>query len=189
LYVRNDATAHEWRSTYYPRVDEFSMLEAFNSSDPFYLLNPNVTIWIEFFNVTTPTRKHVYSLENDVVVTYYTAVVHMSDGVVSKDGIKWDEGCGDCKDPTKYCLDWQCGVDRSSLGDCSQTDCNIKVYFAWSGTDKDHTSCASVNSIPSAFKHYSLTPAANFGTGLWDDFLYRVKATGEIQADNAGVQT
>ena len=47
----------------------------------------------------------------------------------------------------------------------------------------------SSDSIPSAFKSYSLTPVSNFGTGLFNDFVYRVKATGEIQADNAGVQT
>jgi len=174
VHAVDNATGHQWKATFYPRIDEFSQLEipgTFNTSMTF---NPNLLIFVEF-NGQNLTQKHVYTPDNNLFIPYFTAVVLLNRGNVAS--FQWQDGCGNCK--TGDCLDNSCGIERFSgtTDVCTQTDCNIKVYFAWSGRDALDNACKSINSTPAKFDQYSLTPTVNFGTGLFNDFIYTFTST------------
>jgi hypothetical protein len=173
--VNDTATGHQWNATYWPRVDEFSQLElagTFNNSLSF---NPNLIVSVEFQNITITPWKHIYRNASQLMVPYLTAVVVLSKGFVS--GFQWQDGCSNCK--SGNCLDNSCGTPRldGSTDICTKTDCNIKVYLAWIGRDASDNACRSIDSTPASFSQYSLTPTVNFGTGLWNDFIYNFHAT------------
>jgi len=175
VHARDNVTGHEWKATFWPRIDEFSQFELLGTFNNSMIFNPNVTVWVEYQNKTTQP-KHVYQNENQLFIPYFTAVVLLDKGRVSD--LQWQDGCGNgCRD--KYCLDNVCGNFRMD-GDtdvCTKIDCNIKVYFAWSGRDASDNACKSIASTPQKFQQYSLTPTANFGTGLWDDIFYKFTST------------
>lgn len=171
IHGRDEVTGHEWVATFWPRIDEFSVLEIAGSNNSM-IFNPNLTIWVEYQNKTTPI-KHVYQNENQLFIQYFTAVVLLDGGWVTD--LSWQDGCGGsagCAD--KYCLNNSCGVFRMDGGTdiCTQIDCNIKVYWAYSGRDAQDSACKSIASTPAKFSQYSLTQTRNFGSGLWNDVIY-----------------
>jgi len=176
VHARDNVTGHEWKATFWPRIDEFSQLELSGSFNNSMIFNPNLTVWVEYQNRTT-SPKHVYQNENELVIPYFTAIVLIDQGWVTD--LTWQDGCGgSCSN--KYCLDNQCGNFRMDGGTdiCTKTDCNIKVYFAWSGRDASDTACKSIASTPKKFQKYSFkSTTANFGNGLWDDFIYKFSTT------------
>jgi len=172
LHVLNTYTTHSWKSVFYPRVDEFAWLEISYTADPFFIFNENTAVWLEIVGSLNTTSKHIYSLSLDVSITYYTVIVTLSTGSIT--AVEWDENnCDDCK--TDLCVDNLCGVAKKDI-DCTQVDCNIKVYFAWQGTDSNSRSCSSVGDVPSAFKSYSATPLEKVGGSLWGDVTYKVQS-------------
>lgn len=176
LHVRDNVTGHEWKATYWPRIDEFSLLEVVGSYNNSMSFNPNVTVWVEYQNRTT-TPKRVYQNENQLFIPYFTAVVLLDKGWVTD--LQWQDGCsGSAGCNPKYCLDDTCGTYRIQSGDdvCDgKVDCNIKVYFAFSGRDASDSACKSIASTPAKFAKYSLTDTRNFGSGVWDDIIYNFK--------------
>jgi len=174
LYARDNITNQHWAATFWPRVDEFSQLELTGSFALNYSFNPNLTIWASHMNITLP-EKMIYSPVNQLMITYLTAVVLLDNGNVAD--FSWQDGCSGCT--SQYCLDNNCGAFRNAPSNdaCNSIDCNIKVYIAWTGRDSSDATCTSISSTPANFEKYSLTPVANFGTGLWGDFISPIKST------------
>jgi len=186
VHVRDNVTGHEWKAMYYPRVDEFSQLELAGTFSTSMTFNPNVTLWVEFQNRTT-TPKHVFRYADseagllEVFIPYFVAVVLLDKGYVTD--VTWQDGCANgCRD--KYCLDDQCGNEHTN-DICDKMNCNLKVFFAYSGRDGADNACRSIASTPERFQQYSLTPTANFGNGLWDDFLSNTVSTAPNPIDQA----
>eukprot|EP01112_Ceratiomyxa_fruticulosa_P005437 TRINITY_DN1605_c0_g1_i1.p1 TRINITY_DN1605_c0_g1~~TRINITY_DN1605_c0_g1_i1.p1 ORF type:complete len:241 (+),score=37.30 TRINITY_DN1605_c0_g1_i1:212-934(+) len=170
LHTYNWLTGHHQKAAFYPRVDEFTQVEI-PGSDQVLLFNPNLTVWFEVNGYKTD-MKHIYDRDKDVFISYWTVVIDLNAGKLN--GIQYDEGCKNCH--PDQCIDNVCGVGRTKMS-CNDegVDCNVKAYLAWFGHDANNFPCTSINSIPSAFQRYSLTPVENFGNGLYDDFIYRVK--------------
>lgn len=183
LITRDNRTRQEWTSTFFPRVDEFSLLELAGTFERNYSFNPNMTITLRIPSspllVLTPKRvfsEGVFDEEREtrsdpVVVTYWTVLVLLDKGNLTE--IAWDDGCSDCS--SNDCVDNSCGIKRMK-GDtdrCLETNCNMKVYLAWMGRDKKDSACRSVSSMPSNFSKYSFQPVQNFGNGLFDDVIYK----------------
>jgi len=169
INLRNNYTEHAWAATFYPRMDEFSSLEIAYSAVDYFMFNPNLTIWFEFRGLESAI-KTVYSGPLECFVTYFTIVITLHNG--EQQSVDWDDGCSDCSQST--CVDGFCGVKRSDLP-CDQIDCNIKIYLAWSGSDINQRNLTSVDSRPAVFQNFSATPLTNFGTGLWDDAIYKIE--------------
>jgi len=185
--AKDNRTKQEWTSKYYPRVDEFSLLElTFSGGITFnYSFNPNLTVWLEFPNrpwvdMSLMKPKRVYTTETTkngegVIIPYFTGLVLLNKGNVTQ--LAWDGGCGSCG--SDVCLDDQCGRKRldNNVDICFDAtkayNCNIKFYLAWTGRDKEDSKCRSVSSTPNSFKQYSSSPLTNFGNGLFGDVVYR----------------
>jgi hypothetical protein len=193
VHARDNVTKQQWTATYWPRVDEFSQLHMLNTNFTGMSFNPNLTIWVELkgYNETLPPKR-VYNDDEgmeQLVIPYFTALVLLDKGNVTD--FQWDDGCDDYCNPNKDCLDDVCGVHRIRKGKdiCNGTvDCNIKIYVAWSGRDKDDVRCRSETSSPSNFRQVSVSPVTTLGDGLWDDFVYKFTtnapdpSTGETKA-------
>jgi len=163
MYVKDEWTEQVWNTTFWPRVDEFSMIEVVYSFESFGY-NPNISMWLDFHGTNTSA---VHYASNDNVVAYWTAVIQLDNGAFNN--IVWNDGCSDCN-----CIDNNCGVSINEY--CiGSYDCEMKVYLAWSGTDSQSYPCTSVNSIPANFQKYSLTPYYEVGVGLVDNILYKVQ--------------
>ena len=181
IWARDNRTQQQWAANFYPRVDEFSLLELAGTSQWDYTFNPNLTIWLEipqYSNLTSlkDSPKLVYTVLEEsgdqVYIPYFTALVLLNKGVVTD--FQWDGGCKSCA--TDLCITDQCGTKRIKNNEdiCKdQANCNIKVYLAWMGRDKDDSKCRSVNSMPNNFSKYSVAPITNFGNGLFDDVIYK----------------
>lgn len=185
IHAYDNLTQQSWITDHWPRVDEFSVLTVTGTTSPSGIsLNPNVTITIELvgYDNITYTPKHVYSTRDtedtsdDIVVPFFTAILLLDNGNVTD--FQWDDGCKGYCNPNTQCVDDVCANKRYSRhGDiCSSqvnVDCNIKIYLAWSGRDKDDIPCKSMASAPSNFKQVSVSPITTLGSGLWNDFIYR----------------
>eukprot|EP01113_Clastostelium_recurvatum_P021479 TRINITY_DN25457_c0_g1_i1.p1 TRINITY_DN25457_c0_g1~~TRINITY_DN25457_c0_g1_i1.p1 ORF type:complete len:263 (+),score=21.38 TRINITY_DN25457_c0_g1_i1:68-790(+) len=179
MHFYNNFTGHHQKAMFYPRMDEFSRLQV-NGTCPILMTNPHMYIWMTVHGMST-TWKHVWAenTERLLIMGYFSAVVQLTSGVPT--AIQWDDGCQNCLDPDKHCLDNSCGVDYSKINcNAEGVDCNAKVYLAWAGVDSEAYPCKSTNSLPSAFSKYSATTIANFGIGTYDTFIYRVKDTNQV---------
>lgn len=183
MHARDNITKQTWKSTYYPRVDEFTRLELVGTAEQGFTSNPNLTVWLEFPNYPNQTKlkdlpKRVYKHnvedeEKPVVVLYYTAIVLLDQGNIVD--FRWDDGCGGCA--KKLCIDEQCGAEIKKDNFCSEeTNCNIKVYLVWMGRDKDDAKCRSISSRPNSFSKYSVTPVTNFGNSLFSSTIFNFKS-------------
>eukprot|EP01111_Echinosteliopsis_oligospora_P005260 TRINITY_DN1851_c0_g1_i1.p1 TRINITY_DN1851_c0_g1~~TRINITY_DN1851_c0_g1_i1.p1 ORF type:complete len:252 (+),score=50.58 TRINITY_DN1851_c0_g1_i1:151-906(+) len=182
VYALNEATGHTWKSTFYPRVDEFTQMELPYTAHPLFMFNPNLTVWVEFQGINT-TAKHTFDPINNVFIPYMVVMIQLDKGAYT--GISWQDGCSQCRDIR--CVDLNCGETRdpnvTSTDDiCNKVNCNIKFYLAWTGRDANDANLLTASSTPTNFNKYSITPFAKFGNGLWDDFIYNVKSTGQNEA-------
>jgi len=176
VHAKDNVTLQEWTSTFYPRVDEFSQLTVIGTFLQNFTFNPNLTIWVEvkgFVPQAGPlVPKRVFSPDlNDLVIPYFTVIAVLDKGNVTDYG--WDDGCGYCT--TDECLDNQCGTHRpaGTTNSCTLTDCDLRVYMAWSGRDKNDTPCKSEASCPSNFRQISTSSVTDFGSNVYNDFIYK----------------
>lgn len=172
VHARDNLTGHEWVATYWPRVDEFSQLELAGTFNTSLSFNPNLTIWVEYNGITTPPRR-VFNETSNLIIPYFVAVVLLDKGKIRD--VQYQEGCHNCR--SGHCLDNNCGMSRGSGSSdvCNSTDCNIKVFLAWSGRDSSDTPCKSISSTPQNFNEFSTTPLVNFGNSVYNDFIYNWK--------------
>jgi hypothetical protein len=175
LHLKNNYTQHEWMATYWVRVDEFSLLEVAYSDIEYFIYNPNMTIWMEFRGMITPT-KTIFSGPLQAMVTFFTLIIQLNAGDLTSP--VWDDGCTTCSPST--CVQNVCGLAKSDLASvCSGggVDCSIKTYIGWAGTDATNSQCVSSSSVPSRFEQFSLTPLTNLGTSLWNDAIFNVESS------------
>eukprot|EP01132_Coremiostelium_polycephalum_P004047 gene4047-5065_t len=151
-----------------------------------YEIEEYVTTNLTTYQNITLRPKRVYDWQNDVMINYFTLVIQLDKGRITDaiwDGDRDSTICKDCQ----FCIDNECAVQVSKMncileGGVLSRLCDLKLFVAWAGTDKTNRQCQSINKIPSAFRKYSLTPMAQLGRGLLNDFLYKADQNNPNQA-------
>eukprot|EP00736_Rhodelphis_marinus_P014070 Rmarinus@m.23374 len=156
-----------------PKVDEFSLLELHsNTSRELRMQNDHQglgTVQVAVGTRMSPPRR--FSYESTKAVGFWTIVVDLKDGEV--DSVLWDEGCFTCSDDE--CLDDNCLLDTcdhldDGADNSNRDQCNVKIYLAWTGTDKDGNIMLSEGFTFSKFNAYAVD-------GFWDDAATKAKTT------------
>lgn len=176
IHLKNNYTMHEWRASYWIRVDQFASLTLSYTNVPAFMFNPNLTISFEYGGRNTSTTKTVYSGPLQVFVTYFTVVIQLDTGGNVLD-LVWDDGCRKCGSDT--CVQNLCGVKKADMVSAMNdgVDGSLKMYVAWAGQDSTGRGLLSQSSVPSTFEKFSTSPLTQFGTGLWGDTIYRIQDT------------
>lgn len=96
--------------------------------------------------------------DNRMVVTYYTLIITLDKGNIVD--LEWEAGCFDCD--RDWCLtDFNlCTVPYtqcSNINPLSDISCNLKVYIAWKGTDKNGDYLISAQRTIRNFMLFSLS--------------------------------
>eukprot|EP01117_Protostelium_nocturnum_P006365 TRINITY_DN229_c0_g1_i5.p1 TRINITY_DN229_c0_g1~~TRINITY_DN229_c0_g1_i5.p1 ORF type:complete len:253 (-),score=61.15 TRINITY_DN229_c0_g1_i5:193-951(-) len=168
LNVYSSIDNPDWKQgVFVPRVDEFTILEVEGSGAAYTMKNDGTRdIWISLsfgYNQTESPNRYFIKKSNletnrfnaGRFVGSYSAIIQLNRGVI--DQIFWDDGCGECTDAD--CFDgYNCTIDmNANANNCTNiSDCNIKVYVVWSGTDANGYNMASISSLPSRFSAFSL---------------------------------
>jgi hypothetical protein len=171
------------RIIFFPTVDEFSMLEVADSyGNP--IIDPPVTnantvnTPEDLFNInyyadmqvqveaggmaSMPKRRlklNPSTNKFDAVVPFWTVVIRLRDGKVTE--IKWDDGCFTCG--KNLCVDDFCAVPRESYcikpgtADESTKECDVKIYVAWIGTDRNGEYLTSASKRMSRFESFGIS--------------------------------
>lgn len=112
-----------------------------------------------------------------MIVPFWTAIITVADGIVQS--IDWDTDCSLCS--TAYCLDGVCAIDPSQ---CSvfggTTDCDVKIYVAWGGSDSSQTPLQSTNMRLSQFRRWSFAGAFNAASNWYTNSLPTLPQDGNI---------
>jgi hypothetical protein len=163
----NDGKGGSQKMPFFVEVDEFSLLEVDNSFNkaPF---KGNALVQVE---AGAQVSSEVRRTSAGNVVPFWTAIIDVRDGNVLS--VKWDEGCNGCSGDA--CIDLFCGVPTTECGvQKGDTDCDLKVYVGWFGTDADGNFLTSSSKSLSNFRSYSLS----------DAYTAAAKTAGENQPDN-----
>lgn len=166
---------------FYPTVDEFTLIElssptgtngGFGTSDPKDERQRMIRqLKLEAGGVTSnwKTRFEPKLGGSYSVVPFYTLIIEMKNGKIK--AMTWDDaGCWGCE--ASECLnDMDCSVDSRTCGKAITTDddkdieeppvtnCNVKVYVGWFGTDANGRYSTSAGKRLSRFRKYSLATA------------------------------
>lgn len=164
---------------FFPKVDQFALLEvdqSYNRVDASDVLNlPDAFLRVEFGGAASEWKQmNIKATEKNKqgVVPYWTIISDVRDGVVND--LSWDDGCFFCD--SEYCITDTCAVPTDQCVDThatttgASTDCDIKIYFGWFGTDKDGRYMISASKRLSAFRKYSVksiyNDAADYSSGI-----------------------
>jgi hypothetical protein len=162
-----DTQVNATKTVYYPYVDEFSLLEisrSFNSTVTMFnataqTVANNTVIFLQIANVVSPTRMYTYydpRAKTTYVVPFLTAIVQVSSGTIT--GITWDSGCYSCSGAA--CVQGICAVPINECGDSdATTNCDVKVYLSWTGTDRNSRYLTSSAAVITNFEQYGITNA------------------------------
>jgi hypothetical protein len=145
------------KSIFIPSVDTLSILRIANLTwsnittvyDSWRSYYPDLRVYLQFnngTNVVKSSRKRFWSVST--VIGSWSAMVRLYKGKVV--AIEWDDGCEECD--ANHCLDNVCALDQTS---CKGTNCDMKIYLAWIGTDYNDRYCTSAGSLPSNFRTFS----------------------------------
>jgi hypothetical protein len=173
-----------YRMHFYPVVDQFSLLDFTNSftNGQFGFNTSTVngavldeangfsnTSWIQvqIGKALSPKMPYRYMRKNldnvltQYVVPYFTVVISLTNGVPQR--IWFDEGCFVCdSDECNYNV---CGAQMvkkcDTFGAGGSFNCDLKVYVAWDGTDRDQRYMTSSGAVLSQFASYSISSAAS----------------------------
>lgn len=151
---------------FYPEVDDFTLLEVDNSWDKpsdywGFLLGADLASFQIHVEVNGVKSDYVTVQSNGVQIPYWTITVQLEDGQLNEVApFVWDNdggsGCyGGC--PDAECLDGFCGVATDMCGEeATDTDCDLKIYVGWYGTDSNGNYMTSASKRLSAFRSWSL---------------------------------
>lgn len=110
----------------------------------------------------------------NMVVPFWTLIINVNNGAVSS--LTWDDDCSTCD--STHCIDGNCAVD---IVNCDfyggPTNCDIKVYVAWSGTDTDGYYFTSEQSTLSRFRQWSIAGAFSSATNFLPGALPSIDTT------------
>eukprot|EP01127_Copromyxa_protea_P005269 TRINITY_DN15221_c0_g1_i1.p1 TRINITY_DN15221_c0_g1~~TRINITY_DN15221_c0_g1_i1.p1 ORF type:complete len:229 (-),score=36.67 TRINITY_DN15221_c0_g1_i1:59-688(-) len=149
-----------WTKAYFvPRVDQLALLQTSKST-----LNWTKTPQLDGLSVylqigtdgdAVKSSRKLY-WQGDYIVGSFAAMIRVEEGVIQS--IQWIDGCRECGEES--CVDESCAIHRDV---CEENEeygsCDIKIYLAWIGTDRDGNRCTSAGRLPSNFRLFSLTPA------------------------------
>eukprot|EP01105_Mastigella_eilhardi_P005280 TRINITY_DN17022_c0_g1_i1.p1 TRINITY_DN17022_c0_g1~~TRINITY_DN17022_c0_g1_i1.p1 ORF type:complete len:227 (+),score=70.58 TRINITY_DN17022_c0_g1_i1:48-728(+) len=175
VYVQLNNHTAPIRTKYFPKIDEFSMLEILNSSR--WMKNKNVQVWLAWGNKFVTTKKHFS--DGKRFVGSWSAVVNFKKGKPQE--IVWAGSCDECT--PQLCVDDACTV--KDPGDCHDPKelkkdpgrCGMKIYLAFYGEDKQGHTMTSDGSLPERFQKYSFTMKMyEAAAGFWDDWAPDWKA-------------
>ena len=134
------------KMVFYPKVDEFTLLEADGSFAEFgNVLNEGLVVQVEVGGHSTDRKRYHTSTST---VAFYTVIIELDEGRV--DDVYWDTSCTGCSD--SLCIDGFCSIENS---DCGEFNCDIQVYIGWLGTDSDGRHMISSGQRYGAFTKYS----------------------------------
>jgi len=152
---------------YYSTVDDYSLLEvAVNGSYTETLDHIDMWFQLEFANKVSSTKRRRYfdgsnldqNVLTDIIVPFWTAIINLKDGIVTE--IIWDDGCYGCA--SDYCIEQTCGINHNKCrAQGGSSNCDLKVYLAWFGTDKNGRYLTSAGKRLSRFRNYSVNFAFN----------------------------
>jgi len=161
--VLNDAHV----SVFYPRVDDFNLLQLYDSYNEAWYDQPpaaNKTrtscVRVEMGGVTSTYKRRN---SGSLIVPFWTISAVLKDGKVSK--LEWDDGCAACQqqddNPDGQCIDSSdCAIPRSTCSkEAGKTNCDFKLYFGWFGTDVNGRYLTSASRRISQFRQYSIAGA------------------------------
>ena len=141
-----------YKSQFWVKVDEFALLELDNSFNTDYY-NKNTTVQIE---ASLNASKAINTATEELRVPFFTIIIELNQGEISS--ITWDDKCVGCL--SDECIDGFCGIPQNYCGTAdSQTDCDLKIYLGWFGTDKNGNYLTSAGQRLSAFRSWSLNEA------------------------------
>lgn len=156
------------KTTFFPLMDQFSMMQVVNSTDTIWLDGSDSTrVRVEQIGARSPSRRRSAGCTHRV--PFWTLVVTMEDGYITKQ--EWDDDCslcslcsveGTCGEDESICVDYNCAsqpVACTSRG--GPTDCDLKIYIGWTGTDKNGVYLTSAGKRLSQFRKWSLNAAYN----------------------------
>lgn len=159
--VVSNAT-YSFKTVFYPKVDEFTLLEVDNSWRSINDFWGNIDnlggfkVHIEL----NGQRSDMLSVQaNGFQVPYWTITNQLSDGVLNPNTpFVWDndggDGCfGGC--PESECVNGFCGVSTASCDD-ETFDCDLKIYVGWYGTDLSGSYLTSASKRLSQFRTWSV---------------------------------
>jgi len=157
---------HSYRTVFYPAADTFTLLEVDNSwtqpSDWWgELLGNNLAQFMVAIEVDGVRSSYTTVQANSVQIPYWTITIQLDNGVLNPTTpFVWDNdggsGCfGGCQ--PSDCLDGFCGSPIVNCGSAStDTDCDLKIYVGWYGTDSTGTYLTSASKRLSAFRSWSV---------------------------------
>lgn len=160
------------RYTFKPNADQYTRIKIENTYND-YISQP-IYDFVEESDISVMTAsgqgisflRKLYDGEQSYVFPYLTAIIDVKDGVV--DGILWDDACVFCAkqkclentynfdgteaiidEPSKGCYITKERCDE--LHESGGNDCDLTVYFVWTGTDEDGKPMTSSNKRFSLF--------------------------------------
>jgi hypothetical protein len=174
-----ELTNSTFRMLYPVVIDQFSLLEASNSSVHFSSLTNRfsktlaVTVQIQVGRFFTPPVPYNWNgtFEPNVtfVAPFYTVLVEVRSGAIA--GVRWDNGCSACDGDE--CFSDVCGVPEatcSRVGSAAtDTDCNFKVYIGWFGTDRNGHYMTSAGLRINQFRKFSIRTATRNAARTTDE--------------------
>jgi len=164
---------------FYPTVDEFSMLKIDGSwTHPSLMRWRDMEIRLEVGKIFSPWQR-VFSTDMQFVVPFLTAIIELNDGAPVQ--ITWDQSCVNCDGG--QCISGNfCGVPYNVTGqntdgicygrvgatDDATTDCDLKIYLGWFGSDSSSNYLVSAGQRYSAFRKYSAKGAYDSAATTFD---------------------
>jgi len=171
LLVNPNGTAH--KMLFYPTVDYFTLLDMAATfgyaNTSLFTANYSTThptdvpnlLYVQIGNLTSSPMHQSWSATDGttLVAPYFQIVINLKAGALSS--LSWDTTCAPCS--SNLCSpNGICGVKTSDCDVFSggSTNCDLKVYVAWSGYDASGRFLFSQDEVLSNFVQYSVTSAA-----------------------------
>eukprot|EP01130_Rhizamoeba_saxonica_P017187 TRINITY_DN8224_c0_g1_i1.p1 TRINITY_DN8224_c0_g1~~TRINITY_DN8224_c0_g1_i1.p1 ORF type:complete len:282 (-),score=42.27 TRINITY_DN8224_c0_g1_i1:36-812(-) len=151
------------KGIYNPRVDQISLLEVHGSYGN-YATRTDLYVYLQIGDFKTSRKRYNRA---GIVVGSWQAIATIENGNLT--GIDWDDGCDECASDLNRCIDNSCGldiIDDCQCENCPADVCNMKVYFAWFGTDSEGDVCISKGDLPSNLGIFSLGTVYDQAAGI-----------------------
>jgi len=151
-----------FKMLFYPKVEDFSLLQivTLNSTTQRVVgVWDSLDLWIqvEFSDGVSPVKLRANRDSNGhvFVVPFWTVIVQLNNGAL--DFIWWDDGCFGCGGA--QCINDFCGIDSNSCKPDGESDCDVKMYVGWTGTDDTGRFLVSAGKRLSRFRQWSVSSA------------------------------
>lgn len=157
----NGSVPNSFFSSFTVPVDTLERLEMFNSSILFAnasTVSATVTLQLATPSLLSPALSsptRVY-YQNGNLVGFLIAVINFSNGVATT--ISWADTCSSstCQlDPTVSCIGSRTSSNCGGAADNCGSNCNTKMYVAYTGSDAGTSQMTSYDLVPTQFRSFS----------------------------------